>query len=236
MYFFFSDTGNSISLKEAPEETTVPKLPQVSSSSTLLTIPEESHNNHAKVENSSIKPDVTHHHDSNSRRGSHLLPSLPSFHKIFNFNNHRPSDASVYLGDRKNSEPAAVEARRKNRRNANDALSTALSALYAKFIVILGISLPLTEILSHRLSPVFYQMFYLFLYAGSCCFVGFVYLSRIRMKSRIPIETGSSTHSRSAAGFGSFYLRVGAIAFGIGAMVYSGLEFGQYFETKCKEF
>lgn len=30
--------------------------------------------------------------------------------------------------------------------------------------------------------------------------------------------------------FGSFYLRVGAIAFGIGAMVYSGLEIGQFFE------
>lgn len=30
--------------------------------------------------------------------------------------------------------------------------------------------------------------------------------------------------------FGSFYLRVGAIAFAIGTMVYSGLEFGQFFE------
>lgn len=30
--------------------------------------------------------------------------------------------------------------------------------------------------------------------------------------------------------FGSFYLRVGAIAFAIGNMVYSGLEFGQFFE------
>lgn len=33
---------------------------------------------------------------------------------------------------------------------------------------------------------------------------------------------------------GSFYLRVGAVAFGIGNMVYSGLEFGQYFELKRK--
>lgn len=35
---------------------------------------------------------------------------------------------------------------------------------------------------------------------------------------------------RRAEHFGSFYLRVGAISFGIGTMVYSGLEFGQYFE------
>lgn len=34
--------------------------------------------------------------------------------------------------------------------------------------------------------------------------------------------------------FGSFYLRVGAISFGIGTMVYSGLEFGQYFELNSK--
>lgn len=34
--------------------------------------------------------------------------------------------------------------------------------------------------------------------------------------------------------FGSFYLRVGAISFGIGTMVYSGLEFGQYFEISGK--
>lgn len=37
---------------------------------------------------------------------------------------------------------------------------------------------------------------------------------------------------KSSVRYGSFYLRVGAIAFGIGSMVYSGLEFGQYFELK----
>lgn len=35
---------------------------------------------------------------------------------------------------------------------------------------------------------------------------------------------------KKAPHFGSFYLRIGAIAFGIGTMVYSGLELGQYFE------
>lgn len=40
--------------------------------------------------------------------------------------------------------------------------------------------------------------------------------------------------SEAKARLGSFYLRVGAVAFGIGSMVYSGLEFGQYFELKGK--
>lgn len=35
--------------------------------------------------------------------------------------------------------------------------------------------------------------------------------------------------------FGSFYLRLGAVAFGIGSMIYSGLEFGQFFELESKE-
>ncbi|XP_076344781.1 proton channel OtopLc-like isoform X2 [Tachypleus tridentatus] len=33
---------------------------------------------------------------------------------------------------------------------------------------------------------------------------------------------------------GSFYLRLGAVAFGIGSMIYSGLEFGQFFELEKK--
>lgn len=45
------------------------------------------------------------------------------------------------------------------------------------------------------------------------------------------------TTVRPAQHYGSFYLRMGAVAFGIGSMIYSGLEFGQYFEleqnTKC---
>lgn len=44
---------------------------------------------------------------------------------------------------------------------------------------------------------------------------------QLQMKKRVP-------H------FGSFYLRVGAISFGIGTMVYSGLEFGQYFEMNSE--
>lgn len=52
-------------------------------------------------------------------------------------------------------------------------------------------------------------------------------------------ETGCShmNSTRPVQHYGSFYLRMGAVAFGIGSMIYSGLEFGQYFElernTKC---
>ncbi|XP_052872301.1 proton channel OtopLc [Anopheles cruzii] len=135
----------------------------------------------------------------------------------------------------------ALESRRKNRRFGDDALSTALSALYAKIIVILGIALPVTEILSSQIPANVYQGFYLFLYTVSIAFVIFVYAST--MRQRAVMTRIQSYHARtSSAGvgakkrvphFGSFYLRVGAIAFGIGTMVYSGLEFGQYFELNA---
>ncbi|KFB37965.1 AGAP000075-PA-like protein [Anopheles sinensis] len=135
----------------------------------------------------------------------------------------------------------ALESRRKNRRFGDDALSTALSALYAKIIVILGIALPVTEILSSQIPANVYQGFYLFLYTVSIVFVIFVYASTMRRRAVMTLiknyhaktnSTGGSSKKR-VPHFGSFYLRVGAIAFGIGTMVYSGLEFGQYFELNA---
>lgn len=214
------------------------KIARISSSPTLVTIPEENQKKQGKLlPRNNSKPDVTCHNDvepSETRRGSQILSNMQ---KLFTFyktpdTSRATSEASIHLyGDPKFSE-AANAARQKNRKNANDTLSTAISALYAKLVIILGLSLPLTEILSRRLSSEFYQLFYLFLYSVGCAFVGFVYLARIRTKSRRMLTGGGVLKITDA--FGSFYLRVGAIAFGIGAMVYSGLEFGQYFEAKCE--
>jgi hypothetical protein len=77
----------------------------------------------------------------------------------------------------------AIESRRKNRRIGNDALSTALSALYAKVIVIMGIAFPVTEILSSRLPPNFYKGFYVYLYTISIIFIIFIYVSHYRTKA-----------------------------------------------------
>uniref|UniRef100_A0A182MBX3 Otopetrin n=1 Tax=Anopheles culicifacies TaxID=139723 RepID=A0A182MBX3_9DIPT len=128
----------------------------------------------------------------------------------------------------------------KNSYKARDALSTALSALYAKIVVILGIALPVTEILSSQIPANVYQGFYLFLYTVSIAFVIFVYASNMRRRAVLTLiksyhekTNSSSSTKKRIPHFGSFYLRVGAIAFGIGTMVYSGLEFGQYFELNA---
>lgn len=69
----------------------------------------------------------------------------------------------------------------------SDALSTALSALYAKMLVIMGIALPITEILSNRIPAEVYQGFYVYLYAVSISFVVFVYVTQLRQKAVLSI-------------------------------------------------
>lgn len=74
------------------------------------------------------------------------------------------------------------EFRMKNRQVGDDALTTALSAFYAKLIVVLGIAFPITDIVGAKAPNVFYQGFYLYLYMVSVTFVAFMYLTRLRSR------------------------------------------------------
>lgn len=65
---------------------------------------------------------------------------------------------------------------------SSDALSAALSALYAKLIIVLGLALPVTNILHYKGTASFYQGFYLYLYSASIIFICFVYI--IYLKGR----------------------------------------------------
>ncbi|CAL1685339.1 unnamed protein product [Lasius platythorax] len=144
-----------------------------------------------------------------------------------------------------------------------DALATTLSALYGKLLVVMGIAFPMAEVISTYIPPSFYEAFYLYLYFGSMIFLVYMYAMLFRdgktkpKKQKDVCDLDSSRSSSGAGGdsdtpetgcphvhpgcpvqhYGSFYLRMGAVAFGIGSMIYSGLEFGQYFEleqnTKC---
>ncbi|TGZ48292.1 Otopetrin-2 [Temnothorax longispinosus] len=146
----------------------------------------------------------------------------------------------------------------------DDALATTLSALYGKLLVVMGIAFPMAEVISTYIPPSFYEAFYLYLYFGSMIFLVYMYAMLFSDNKTKPTEKQKdvcdldSSRSSSGAGgdsdapetgyphvnpvrpvqhYGSFYLRMGAVAFGIGSMIYSGLEFGQYFEleqnTKC---
>lgn len=147
-----------------------------------------------------------------------------------------------------------------------------LSALYCKLLVVLGISLPMSEIISPMIPTSFYVGFYLYLYFGCILFLLYAYLFLLRPtieKCPKSLPTTTSTFGRilpwsrnvtkpvsplvtsvepdrnvvhrmpaegSQLSCGSFYLRAGAIAFGIGSMIYSGLEFVQFFEFNRRSF
>ena len=146
--------------------------------------------------------------------------------------------------------------------DAFDGLVSILSAIYSKLIVIIGLCFPMAEVISHRIPIGWYEGFYLYLYLGSIVFLIFIYIFRESSRKKISMiqkfkvllllnnlekncdtkfESSSTECSindediSSSAHFGSFYLRLGAVAFGIGSMIYSGLEFSQYFELESKE-
>lgn len=61
-------------------------------------------------------------------------------------------------------------------------MSAALSALYAKLIIVLGLALPVTNILHYKGASSFYQGFYLYLYIVSVLFVSFVYMTYLKSR------------------------------------------------------
>ncbi|CAH0560882.1 unnamed protein product [Brassicogethes aeneus] len=131
--------------------------------------------------------------------------------------------------------------KRYNRKLGDESLTIIISALYAKLLVVLGMAFPITEIISQDVKPFFYQGFYLYLYLGSIAFVSYMYATYVKENTVQQIintyKKGNKPgfiekHKSHPVRYGSFYLRLGAIAFGIGSMVYSGLEFGRYFELK----
>ncbi|KAJ8922687.1 hypothetical protein NQ315_007719 [Exocentrus adspersus] len=147
---------------------------------------------------------------------------------------------AMALSVKKEADTKEEQVRKNNIKLGDDSLTIILSALYAKLLVVLGMAFPITEIISKKVEPSFYEGFYLYLYLGSIAFVAYMYASLMREKAVVEIIKSYQQekpdiikkHREAMPKYGSFYLRLGAIAFGIGSMVYSGLEFGQYFELK----
>ncbi|XP_071452998.1 proton channel OtopLc-like [Hetaerina americana] len=126
----------------------------------------------------------------------------------------------------------------KGKREGNAALVATLSAFYGKLVVVLGVALPVTEAVAVELPPSgFHDAFKLYLYYGSLFFLLFAYATLLREHPEVsdsqPNTGGDIRFQRKdvrSVRHGCFCLRVGVVAFGVGSVIYSGLEFGQYFE------
>ena len=58
---------------------------------------------------------------------------------------------------------------------SSDSLQTAVSALYAKILIILGLAFPLSEVISAAIVTEYFQLFYVYLFTGSLLYLAFVF-------------------------------------------------------------
>ncbi|XP_064608245.1 proton channel OtopLc-like isoform X2 [Liolophura sinensis] len=131
-----------------------------------------------------------------------------------------------------------------------DSFFTVLSGLYAMLVVTLGGVLPIAEVFAHKDHAVYFELFYLYVYGLSIVFLIYVYvylLGNRKIPFRPFLRREDSTSSQKKrlkkrkvsvdevdSHTGSFYLRLGALAFGIGSMIHNGLQFGEYFDNVCE--
>ncbi|XP_052283293.1 proton channel OtopLc-like [Dreissena polymorpha] len=116
------------------------------------------------------------------------------------------------------------------------------SALYMVCVVVVGLMVPIAEIFVGEAVPVLFEGYYIYMYVVSISFLAYVYSYVLRMRtmprkmhsrtivSSVPVARKRGTVANAGRQTGSFYLRLGAVVFGITSMIKSGLHFGEYFE------
>ncbi|XP_063913879.1 proton channel OtopLc-like isoform X1 [Zophobas morio] len=166
-------------------------------------------------------------HPQNSNRIERLHQSLPTLELEINPDLRQASESGQNF--------------KQNYRNGDDVLTFIVSAFYAKLIVILGIALPVTDAIATREYDT-YDAFYMYLYLGSIIFLLYMYMIQVKEKSAQDFwrRTADSDPSygikkNQHVRYGSFYFRMGVTGFGIGSVIYSGLQFGQYFELSSQK-
>ncbi|XP_043271518.1 proton channel OtopLc-like [Venturia canescens] len=119
-------------------------------------------------------------------------------------------------------------------------LISTISTLYAKLLVVVGIAVPVTASVSHRVPAVLNQGFYLYLYLVSVAFVVTMYTTLFRDKAVNELliqrgkeegahefgENAQKSRYTQTRQYGSFCLRLGAVGFGAGSLVFTGLQIG----------
>ncbi|OWA53352.1 hypothetical protein BV898_17785, partial [Hypsibius exemplaris] len=152
------------------------------------------------------------------------------------------------------------------RSQAHQTLMRFLSVLYCLLLIVLGFSFPIAELTADRLENNYYQGYYCYLFGMGIVYLLFSYMFLVSavpvhqevvasfrkwksFRRRHPenhdafdqLKTTSdpvdATYT-SAAKNSSFYLRMDAVFFGLGSMIFSGFEFGQFFEypegSRCR--
>nr|XP_031839652.1 proton channel OtopLc-like [Nomia melanderi] len=125
------------------------------------------------------------------------------------------------------------------KRKCHSEMVSIMSTLYANLLIVVGIAVPVTASVTERVPPVMNQGFYLYLYLVSVAFVIAMYIIVLRDKAVRNLtqkkekkqqtfafnEKGEREFSQTQQ-YGSFCLRLGAVGFGAGSLVFTGLQIG----------
>jgi len=137
-----------------------------------------------------------------------------------------------------------------DRREPFKQLWITLSAMYGKMLVLLMIAFCLIEVMDNKIKPLTFQAYFMmYLYIGSIIAIMCIYItvlldncpsvsnSRENLTTAGDPEVGSigsigtlkRAHiSRNKVSRTSFYLRIGALVFGLGTLIFNGLEIAMH--------
>lgn len=115
-----------------------------------------------------------------------------------------------------------------------------MSTLYAKLLIVIGVAVPVTASVTEKVPPSLNQGFYIYLYLVSVSFVIAMYVIVLRDKALRNLalknvkkeqmyafdDKGDLMNIGQTQQYGSFCLRLGAVGFGAGSLVFTGLQIG----------
>ncbi|XP_076176724.1 proton channel OtopLc [Ptiloglossa arizonensis] len=125
-------------------------------------------------------------------------------------------------------------------RKCHPLMVSIVSTLYANLLIVVGIAVPVTASVTERVPQSLNQGFYLYLYLVSVAFVVAMYVIVLRDKAVKTLtqrgekrresfafdEKGDRENVDQMQQYGSFCLRLGAVGFGAGSLVFTGLQIG----------
>ncbi|XP_047523130.1 proton channel OtopLc-like isoform X1 [Pieris napi] len=150
------------------------------------------------------------------RRIRHSRDHTPHFLPRLSIVLPRSSSSSV--------EQLPAEPRPPRLSHGDESMTVVLSAFYAKLLIVMGLALPVTSTIQNELyTNISSDVFTIYLYATSMLFLAYTfYHLRIAKRRR--------DDNLVRIRYGSFYLHMGVAGFSVGSIIYSCLQFGEYFD------
>ncbi|XP_045492817.1 proton channel OtopLc-like isoform X1 [Colias croceus] len=122
------------------------------------------------------------------------------------------------------SDQIPVLPRRPQLSHGDESMTVVLSAFYAKLLIVLGLALPITSTIQNELyTNITSDIFTMYLYITSMFFLAYTFY-------HLRITKNGRDDNVKRIRYGSFYLHMGVAGFSVGSIIYSCLQFGEYFD------